>query len=107
MTKRRYTAEEIVTILRQVEVAIANGKATSHACPESGITEQTYSTLTTSSTPWPMQCSREGYLTHPLGQWAGVRRADAAQMALGVRNQAAVHRAWQPVGERLLRIVQQ
>jgi putative transposase len=42
MAKRRYTAEEIVTVLRQVEVAIANGKATPHACRESGITEQTY-----------------------------------------------------------------
>ena len=42
MGKRRYTAEEIVTVLRQVEVAVANGKATPHACRESGITEQTY-----------------------------------------------------------------
>jgi putative transposase len=42
MAKRRYTAEEIVTALRQVEVAVANGKATPHACRESGITEQTY-----------------------------------------------------------------
>ena len=41
MGKRRYTAEEIVTVLRQVEVAVANGKATPHACRESGITEQT------------------------------------------------------------------
>jgi len=28
MAKRRYTAEEIVTALRQVEVAVANGKPT-------------------------------------------------------------------------------
>lgn len=42
MAKRTYTAEKIVTILRQVEVAIANGKATPHACREGGITEQTY-----------------------------------------------------------------
>ena len=42
MAKRRYTAEEIVTVLRQVEVAMANGKTTPHACRESGITEQTY-----------------------------------------------------------------
>ena len=42
MAKRRYTAEEIVTVLRQVEVAIANGKATPQACRDSGITEQTY-----------------------------------------------------------------
>ena len=34
------TAEEIVTVLRQVEVAIANGRATPHACREAGITEQ-------------------------------------------------------------------
>ena len=30
MAKRRYTTEEIVTVLRQVEVAIANGKTTPH-----------------------------------------------------------------------------
>ncbi len=29
-------------MLRQVEVAIANGKTTPHACREAGITEQTY-----------------------------------------------------------------
>jgi putative transposase len=42
MAKRRYTAEEIVTVLRQVEVSIGNGKPTPQACRESGITEQTY-----------------------------------------------------------------
>ncbi len=42
MAKRRYRAEGIVTVLRQVEVAIANGKATPQACREAGITEQTY-----------------------------------------------------------------
>ena len=42
MAKRRYTAEEIVTVLRQVEVAIASGKTTPQACGESEITEQTY-----------------------------------------------------------------
>ncbi len=30
-----------MTVLRQVEVAIANGKTTPHACREAGITEQT------------------------------------------------------------------
>ena len=42
MAKRRYAAEEIVTVLRQVEVALANGKPTPQACLEAGITEQTY-----------------------------------------------------------------
>jgi len=31
-----------VTVLRQVEVGIANGKTTPQACRETGITEQTY-----------------------------------------------------------------
>ena len=42
MAKRKYTADEIVTLLRQVEVSMANGKTTPQACRESGITEQTY-----------------------------------------------------------------
>jgi putative transposase len=42
MAKRRYTAEEIVTVLRQVEVAIANGKTTPQVCRESEIAKQTY-----------------------------------------------------------------
>jgi putative transposase len=41
MAKRRYTAEEIVTVLRQVEVTMAKGKPTPQACREAGITEQT------------------------------------------------------------------
>jgi transposase-like protein len=31
-----------VSLLRQIEVAVANGKTTPVACRESGITEQTY-----------------------------------------------------------------
>jgi Transposase len=42
VAKRRYTAEEIVTVLRQVQLGIANGKTTPQACRDSGITEQTY-----------------------------------------------------------------
>jgi putative transposase len=42
MAKRRYTAEEIVTVLRQVEVVVGSGKPTPQACREAGITEQTY-----------------------------------------------------------------
>jgi putative transposase len=39
---RRYKAEEIVVLLRQIEVAIANGKTTPQACKEAEITVQTY-----------------------------------------------------------------
>jgi transposase-like protein len=42
MAKRKYTTEEIVTVLRQVEMSMANGKVTPQACRESGIAEQTY-----------------------------------------------------------------
>ena len=40
MTKKRHTPEQIVTLLRQVEVAVAKG--TPQACKEAAITEQTY-----------------------------------------------------------------
>ena len=40
--ERRHTPEEIVSILRQVEVAVASGKTAAQACNEAAITEQTY-----------------------------------------------------------------
>jgi len=39
---KRQTPEQVVNVLRQIEVAIANGKATPLACKEAGITEQSY-----------------------------------------------------------------
>jgi putative transposase len=42
MSTKRYKPEQIVNLLRQVEVAIANGKTTPQAAREAGITEQTY-----------------------------------------------------------------
>jgi transposase-like protein len=39
---KKHTAEQIVSLLRQIELAVANGKTTPVACRESGITEQTY-----------------------------------------------------------------
>jgi putative transposase len=39
---KRYQAEQVVNLLRQIEVAVANGKTTPAACREGGITEQTY-----------------------------------------------------------------
>jgi len=41
MPMRRYKAEQIVTLLRQVEVELANGKTTPQACKEAEITPQT------------------------------------------------------------------
>jgi len=42
MPMMRYKAEQIVNLLRQIEVAIANGNTTPQACKEAQITAQTY-----------------------------------------------------------------
>jgi len=42
MAGRKHSAEQIIAILRQIEVALGNGKANPQACREAGITEQTY-----------------------------------------------------------------
>ncbi len=42
MATKRYKPEQIVNLLRQIEVEIANGKTTPQACKEAEITIQTY-----------------------------------------------------------------
>ena len=42
MPMQRYKPEQIVTMLRQIEVGIANGKNTPQACKEAAITVQTF-----------------------------------------------------------------
>jgi transposase-like protein len=42
MPMKRYKAEQIVTLLRQIEVGIANGKTTPQARKEAEITLQSY-----------------------------------------------------------------
>ena len=42
MSMQRYKPEQIVTLLRQIEVSIANGKTTPQACKEAAITVQTF-----------------------------------------------------------------
>jgi len=39
---KKHMPEQIVNVLRQIEVTIANGKTTPLACKEAGVTEQTY-----------------------------------------------------------------
>jgi putative transposase len=39
---KRHTAEQIMSLLRQIDVAVSNGKTTAQACKEALITEQTY-----------------------------------------------------------------
>ena len=42
MARKRHTPEQVVNLLRQVEVGIANGKTTAQASKEASITEQRY-----------------------------------------------------------------
>ncbi len=39
---KKHTAEQIVNLLRQVEVAVSNGKTLPQACKDAEIVEQTY-----------------------------------------------------------------
>ena len=39
---KKHTPEQIVNVLRQIEVEMANGKTTPAACKDAGITEQTF-----------------------------------------------------------------
>jgi hypothetical protein len=42
MPKKRFSAEQIVTLLRQIEVSMAQGNATPAACREAGISLQSF-----------------------------------------------------------------
>jgi len=42
MPKKRFSPEQIVTMLRQIEVATTQGKSISIACREAGISDQSY-----------------------------------------------------------------
>ena len=42
MSTKRYKPEQVVNILRQIEVEIANGKTTPQACRDAQITVQRY-----------------------------------------------------------------
>lgn len=42
MAKKRFSAERIVTLLRQIEVMTAQGKLVPAACREAGISEQSF-----------------------------------------------------------------
>ena len=42
MAKKRFSAEQIVVLLRQIELSMGQGKSTPIACREAGISEQSY-----------------------------------------------------------------
>ncbi len=42
MARKRYTAEQIITKLREAEVELAKGQSTPQVCKKLGVSEQTY-----------------------------------------------------------------
>ena len=42
MSRKRFSAEQIVNKLREAEVLIAQGQTVSHVCKQIGVTDQTY-----------------------------------------------------------------
>src|SRR6201993_5612461 len=42
MPKKRFSAEQIVVVLRQIEVLMSQGKTPAVACREAGISQQSY-----------------------------------------------------------------
>jgi molybdenum-dependent DNA-binding transcriptional regulator ModE len=42
MARKKHGGEQIVAILREIEVELANHKSIGQACKEVGITQQTY-----------------------------------------------------------------
>ena len=44
MPKKRFSAEQIVVLLRQIEVLMSQGKTASIACREAGISQQSSAT---------------------------------------------------------------
>jgi putative transposase len=42
MSRKRYSTEQIIGILRQAEVALSQGRTTGGVCRELGISEQSY-----------------------------------------------------------------
>ena len=42
MAKKRYSPEQIITHLRQVEILVSQGNTTGDACRQIGVSEQTY-----------------------------------------------------------------
>ncbi len=42
MSRKHFTAEQIITKLREVEVELARGNTVGQACRKIGVTEQTY-----------------------------------------------------------------
>jgi hypothetical protein len=60
MSKTRFSAEQIVTLLRQIELSMARGNATPVACREARISPQNYATYANQAP------TKESHLIHSI-----------------------------------------
>jgi len=71
---KKHTAEQIMNLLRQVEVGVANGNTLLQACKEAEIVEQTYYRWRRSSAGWKASVSnsfRRGCVHRVNQSWGG------------------------------------
>ena len=105
MSIRKYKPEQIVTVLRQIEVQMANGKTAPQACKEAGIHTQTYYRWRKEYGGLKVvQAKRLKELEKENGR---LKRLVAElslekQVAGETRDRDAVHRTGRPLGERIL-----
>ena len=65
MPKKRFSAEQIVTLLRQIEVAMGQGKSTQIACREAGISEQVFFSMDGSPVARRFRSDLRGHSRNP------------------------------------------
>ena len=75
MTRRRHTAEQIITKLREAEVGLAQGRSVAQVCKVLEVTEQTY--YRWRKEYGGMQVAQAKRLTQLEGENARLRRAVA------------------------------
>jgi hypothetical protein len=65
MPKKRFSAEQIVTLLRQIEVLMPQGKSAPEACRDAGISQQNY------AVKWRVPEEREAAEAQQRGSFSG------------------------------------
>jgi len=91
MPKKRFSAERIVTLLRQIEVSMAQGNATPVACRDASISLQNY--VTRSSTAKSSTTSRRPRSSSSNGA-STTTRSDRTQRATIGRRRRRHSRPW-------------
>src|SRR5450631_4670103 len=90
MPKKRFSAEQIVTLLRQIEVLMAQGKSAPVACRDAGISQQLRDELLNGEIFYSLKEAEA-----VIGQWRSHYNAVRPHSSLGYRPPAP--QAFSPV----------